>query len=514
MRRSMLTRLLTLAGALAALTAAPALAQPSGGPATLAAGPSGGSQVLPLARGRSAYIDLPADARDVLVSNPAVADVVARTPRRYYVVANGPGQADAVFFDAAGNRILSLDIRVGQDAATVNDVIRRIVPNARVRVETVNESLILTGMVSNNAEADQVVRLAQTFVGGPAQVVNMLSVAGRDQVTLRVRIVEVERSVLRQFGFNLQAVLNQVGEPQYLLGTALGFATNGGVVGGANFGYNLDTTRQPASVEARTVGIDGDGNPILRDFDVVNRNYPLSQIENTAGDPGLNRAEATIQALERVGLVRTLAEPNLTSLSGEASRMLAGGEFPVPAGVDQAGNITVEFKPFGVGLAFTPTVLSEGRISLKIATEVSELSPTGTFTYGPPNARISIPALSVRRAENTVELPSGGAMMIAGLLREQTRQTIDRIPGAGSLPILGSLFRSRDFVSGETELVIIVTPYIVRPTSPSNLQTPADGLIIANDAQTILMGRLNQRYRPNAPANGRRWLGPVGWALD
>ncbi len=497
----------------ACLSALPAAAQVAPDAVRVSAARAGGTQVLPLARGRSAYVDLPADARDVLVSNPAVADVVLRTPRRYYVVANGPGQADAVFFDAAGNQILSLDIRVGQDSATLHDIIRRVVPNARVRVETVNESLILTGSVANNSEADQVVRLAGTFVPDPRQVVNMLSVAGRDQVMLRVRIIEVERSVLRQFGFNMQAILNQVGEPQYLFGSALGFATNGGIQGGLRSGFNLDTTRQPTLVVPCAPGVNGTCLDVFRDDSVVS-NSETAQITNTAGDPGLNQAETTIQALERVGLVRTLAEPNLTSVSGEASRMLAGGEFPIPSGVDQNGQITVTFKPFGVGLAFTPTVLSEGRISLKIAVEVSELSASGTFTYGPANARISIPALTVRRTENTVELPSGGAMMVAGLLQERSRQTIDRIPGAGSLPIIGSLFRSRDFVSGETELVVLVTPYLVGATSPQNLQTPADGLIMANDAQTILFGRLNQRYRPAAADGARRWMGPVGWALD
>lgn len=461
-----------LAAAVAALAVtAPAAAQPTDGSVRVS-GAAGGAQVLPLARGRSAYVDLPVDARDVLVSNPGVADVVARTSRRYYVVANGPGQADAVFFDAAGRQILSLDIRVGQDSAALADTIRRIVPAARVQVQTVNESLILTGQVANAGEADQVVRLAQTYVPTPAQVVNMLTINARDQVMLRVRIIEVERTVLRQLGVNLQGVLNNI-DPQFLLQTSNGFGVNGGLLGGV-----------------------------------------VGQYNSPAGGGDRESFAATLQAFERVGLVRTLAEPNLTSVSGEPARMLAGGEFPVPTGVDENGQVTVTFKPFGVGLAFTPMVLSEGRISLRIATEVSELTSSGTFTYGPASQRITIPALNVRRAENTVELPSGGAMMIAGLLQERTRQTIDRVPGAGSIPVLGALFRSRDYLSGETELVIIVTPYIVGPTSPSELQTPADGLIAANDAQTILMGRLNQRYRPGATSGARRWMGPVGWALD
>lgn len=467
MLRSTLLLATAAATALLVFAAQPASAQPDGQSVRVAAGGQG-TRVLPLGRGRSAYIDLPADARDVLVSNPAVADVVARTPRRYYVMGVGPGQSDAVFFDAAGRQLLSLDIRVGQDAATVADTIRRVVPNARVQVQSVNESLILSGTVANNAEADQVVRLASTFVPNPQQVVNMLTVAARDQVMVRARVVEVQRTVLRQLGVNLSAIAGD-GNPIYQLASSLGFGVNGAVLGGA-----------AASIASR----------------------------NDAGP-----STAALAAFERVGLVRTLAEPNATTVSGETANVLAGGEFPIPSGVDDNGNVLVTFRPFGVGLTFTPVVLSEGRISLRMTVEVSDLS-SGGYTYGPANARVTIPALSVRRSQNTVELPSGGSMMIAGLLQESSRQSIDRVPGVGEVPILGALFRSRDYTSGETELVIIVTPYIVRGTSRDALQTPADGLVVANDAQTILMGRLNQRYRPGAQANDRGWAGPFGWALD
>ena len=471
MRRKMLKPTLLLATAATALLslacAAPAEAQPDAQTVRVAAGGQG-TRVLPLGRGRSAYIDLPADARDVLVSNPAVADVVARTPRRYYVMGVGPGQADAVFFDAAGRQILSLDVRVGQDAATVSDTIRRVIPSAHVQVQSVNESLILTGSVANNAEADQVIRLASTFVPNPAQVVNMLTVSARDQVMVRARVVEVQRTVLRQLGVNLSAIAGD-GNPIYRLASNLGFGVNGALLGGGQVGYGSTTNGQPSA--------------------------------------------AALAAFERVGLVRTLAEPNATTVSGETANFLAGGEFPIPSGVDDNGNVLVTFRPFGVGLTFTPMVLSEGRISLRTTVEVSELNGGG-YTYGPANARVTIPALSVRRSQNTIELPSGGSMMIAGLLQESSRQTIDRVPGVGEVPILGALFRSRDYTSGETELVIIITPYIVRGTSRDALQTPADGLVVANDAQTILMGRLNQRYRPGARDGDRGWTGPFGWALD
>jgi pilus assembly protein CpaC len=223
-----------------------------------------------------------------------------------------------------------------------------------------------------------------------------------------------------------------------------------------------------------------------------------------------------LQAFERVGLVRTLAEPNLTAISGESAKFLAGGEYPVPTGEDTTGRVTLEFKPYGVGLSFTPVVLSEGRISLKIATEVSELSSEGSFTLAAGNGNtLNIPALKLRRTETTVELPSGGAMMIAGLLQENSAEDIDSIPGLQNLPVLGALFRSRDYQEGETELVVIVTPYLVKPTSPANLQTPADGLKIADDAQTVLMGQLNQAYKLKPDqTKGQSYEGPIGYVIE
>ena len=246
-------------------------------------------------------------------------------------------------------------------------------------------------------------------------------------------------------------------------------------------------------------------------------NWDTAQPGTGPGSDGLNKGEATIKAFERVGLVRTLAEPNLTSVNGEAASFLAGGEFPVPAGRDQSGQITVAYKPFGVGLSFRPVVLSEGRISLQVKVEVSELTPQGGLTIGvgTPTA-IALPGLSVRRSENTVELPSGGSMMIAGLLQESTRQTVDGLPGATNLPVLGQLFRSRDYLMGETELVVIVEAYVVNPTAPGRMQTPADGLRIASDAQTIFFGQLNQAYGSPAPSAqaGAGWQGPVGYVIE
>jgi pilus assembly protein CpaC len=441
-------------------------------------GAGGGSQLLALPEGRSAVVDLPVDARDVLVSNPAVAQAVLRTPRRIYVLGAKSGVTDAVFFDAAGRRILSLTIRVDYNTMAVADTINRVIPGAQVKIEAIGESLILSGQVDNASDADKALEIAKAGMGpagaGGAQVINLLSIAGKDQVMLKVRVVEMDREVIKQLGVNWQAVVNQAGSTAFQLGTISTYGVNGALLGG------------------------------------------ITSTVTAKNKAGTNSVAGNIQAYERVGLVRTLAEPNLTAVSGEAAKFLVGGEFPVPGGIANNGEVSIEFKPFGVGLGFTPVVLSGGRISLKLATEVSELNNQGSFSVSAgPNATLVVPALTVRRAETTVELPSGGAMMIAGLLQDKSSEDLDSLPGVRNLPVLGALFGSRDYQAGQTELVVIVTPYIVTSTSPANLQTPIDGLQIASDVDTLLLGKLNETYKhaPEATA-GRTYQGPYGYVVE
>ncbi len=509
------------------MTGGDAMPGPSGIIRVDLAGQNAGSQNLSIPRGKSAIIELPVDARDVMVSNPQIADAVLRSPRRIYIVGVAAGQTDAAFFDAGGRRILALNIRVDQDFGAVAQTISRLLPGSRVKVDAVNNSVILSGQVASAVDADRAVQIAQQFTAKPDQVVNMISIAGKEQVMLKVRIVEVQRNVIKQLGFNMSAIVGQAGSPQFLFGTAATFGVNGAILGGLQgAGYALNTTTQP---ESKTVSPTSylNGLPIVCRTSCTNGGQGvISTIQNTAGSTGLNQAGSTIDAFERVGLVRTLAEPNLTAVSGESAKFLAGGEFPVPTGEDSTGRATIEFKPYGVGLGFTPVVLSSGRISLKISTEVSELTSLGAFSLSTGSstsssgtvvagASITVPGLNVRRAETMVELPSGGAMMIAGLLKEETKQDLDSLPGLMNLPVLGALFRSRDYQEGETELVVIVTPYLVGPTSPANLQTPADGLQIANDAETILLGRLNKVYKaPPAAVAGRTYQGPVGYVIE
>lgn len=508
-------RTLALVATLGALAlAGPALAQSANtsGVVRVDLSAGGATQSLSLPRGKSAIVELPVDARDVLVTNPAVADAVLRTPRRIYVLGVQAGQTDAVFFDASGRRILSLDIRVDQDTNAIGQTINRVLPGSQVKVDAMNNSVILSGQVMSLTDADKAVQIARAAVSKPEQVLNMLSIAGKDQVMLKVRIIEVQRNVIKQLGFDLSAVLGQVGETQFSLSRAATFGVNGALLGGITGGYKMDTTKQPI-VQVPCVGSGWQPGTLC---DVVARDADVAVPQDTAGSPGLNKAESTIKAFERVGLVRTLAEPNLTAVSGEAAKFLAGGEYPVPTGSDNTGRISVEFKPYGVGLGFTPVVLSGGRIALNVSTEVSELTTQGAFTLAATStSSLTIPALTVRRASTSVELPSGGSLMIAGLLQETTKQTLDSLPGMMTLPVLGSLFRSRDYISGETELVVIVTPYLVKPTSPDRLQTPADGLRIADDVSTVLMGRLNKAYKVKSQATaGRTYQGPHGYVIE
>lgn len=482
-------------------------------------GPASQSLVLPL--NKAAVIELPADARDVLVSNPAIVDAVIRTPRRVYVLGIAQGQANAFFFDASGNKILNLEISVERDVGGLEAMIKKLLPRARVNIHAMGDHLIISGTVPDAGTADSVVRIARQRVGKPDDVLSLLTIQGKGQVLLKVRVVEMQRTLVKQLGINLS--------------------------GSISFGNFIAPVLKPLLENGAAV-LDQFGNPIFETITPgsfgttssfsTNNSFPLAgrSLGGAAGSigyqnlrQGVQRSSigASINALERVGLVRTLAEPNLTAITGEAADFLAGGEFPVPTGRDNNGNITIEYKKFGVGLSFTPLVINKGRISLKISTEVSELTTQGALQLGNQPisdgngnnigtiAGLTLPALSVRRAETTVELPSGGSMVVAGLIQEKTKQAIEGVPGVKDLPVLGALFRSRDYQNDETELVIMVTPYLVDPTHPGALATPADGLSFASDRNTILFGRLNKVYRaPGAQTKGKHWNGPVGYVLE
>ncbi|MEY4878945.1 MAG: hypothetical protein RJB62_414 [Pseudomonadota bacterium] len=435
----------------------------------VSAQPGGLPQRLSLALNKAAILELEQDTRDVIMANPAIADAIVRSPRRVVVLSLAVGQTNAIFLDAEGRHIATVEIAVNAETADLNDHLRRDIPRSSAYAEGVDDGIVLSGEVASLAEADRAQRAAVQTVLAPEQVVNNLAIQERQQVLIKVRVSEVSRTIAKQFGINVGGmvevagvpIIGQTGNEFSLLGRALNDLSGG----------------QIGSVCASGVS-------------------PC---------PSPNNLQGVIQALERVGLVRTLAEPNLTAVSGEAARFLAGGEFPVPVGRDRDGNITIEFKPFGVGLAFTPIVLSSGRISLQLSTEVSELTNTGAFTLAGSRTTdedgnvivtqgVTLPALSVRRTETTVELPSGGSIAIGGLIQQQTKQSIDSFPGLKDLPVLGALFRSRDYQNDETELVVTVTAYLVDPVAETQLATPDQGFSAPSDLETILFGRLNAVY--------------------
>jgi pilus assembly protein CpaC len=509
----------------------------------------GGSQSasLTLPFGKSAIIDLPADARDILISNPAIADATVRTARRAYVIGRQLGQTNIFFFDANGRQIANVEIRVEPDVAPLNEILRRHSADTQVTAEALNGSIVLAGTARSAGEADRARQIAAQFLqttgaaggaggaAGPDRIVNLIQVQGSEQVLVRVRVVEMSRSLVRQLGINAnyEEMINQlVGEDDFIdLATRNGFSINGAILGGISavggIAENIlrpDGYAYPGNVVDPSIGTDQAG---VAGYEPATPTSP--ETWGPAHVESSRRTDATIEAFERAGLLRVLAEPNLTAISGEAARFLAGGEFPVPVNSDD-GQITVEFKPFGVGLAFTPVVMSGGNISLKIATEVSELTSDGAISTGDTPIRnpdgsttvvrgINIPALQVRRAETTLEMSSGSSIVLAGLIQERTRHALEGVPGVMNTPVLGSLFRSRDFVNNETELVIIVTPYLVRPTAPENLRTPADGFMNPSEGSSLMTGRLNALYRPSRGSAGadeqqQRLQGPHGHVIE
>jgi pilus assembly protein CpaC len=448
------------------------------------------TQRLRLSLDKAVIVELPVDARDALVSNPKIADAIVRTPRRIYILGLTVGQTNAFFFDAAGQQILNLEISVERDFTTLNAMYERVLPDARITVAALNDNIVLTGFVETPGEADQAREIAGRFVDDPKRVMSMLTVNSSEQVLLKVRVAEMQRTLAKQLGVNLNGAFS-VGQFNSALAIANPFSLTGRALS--------DTLGQVGSLADPTVPAQIDGR---------------------------NSLGGTVQALERAGLMKTLAEPNLTAISGESAKFLAGGEFPVPVKTDQAGNVSLEFKPFGVGLGFTPVVISGGRISLKISTEVSELTSENSFVASgrsfldpTTNTVVSIPGLAVpglrvRRAETTVELPSGGSLVMAGLLQDTIRQNIDGLPGLKDLPILGALFRSRDFQNQETELVVLVTPYLVKPVSAQKLAMPTDGYTPPSDLDAILLGRNNGVHGPDRAVGAKNALkGPVGFVM-
>ncbi len=413
---------------------------------------------------KSVVVRLPAEARDVIVGNPDIVDAVVRTKTTAYLFARKTGQTNIFFFDAAGQQILALDLEVALDVTGIRKLINRSFPGNRITVDTVNNNIVLGGIARNGLEAKTAMDLAGEYAKSDTSagsVLNTMTVAGEDQVMLKVKVVEIQRDVLKQFGVDLSALLD-MGKFAFKLASVNPFATS-----------------------------------LVSDFSGTKAVYAN----------GGTQIEGLIRAMEGDGLVRTLAEPNLTAMTGQPAKFHAGGEFPYRVCSTDASSIncSLEFKEFGVQVEFTPTVLSEDRINLKIKTDVSEI---GAISSG------TVPTINRRASETVLELPSGGSMMVAGLIKESTRQNINGTPGLKELPVLGSLFRSRDFVSNETELVVIVTPILVRPTDQGKLSAPDKGFAPPSDRNGVLFGRLNKIYGGGADAPDGAYHGNVGFIVE
>ncbi|MGP4685806.1 type II and III secretion system protein family protein [Agrobacterium pusense] len=465
---------------------------------------SGVRKRLKLGLNKALVIDLPEDAHDILVADPSLADAVTRTSRRIYLFGKTVGQTNIFIFGDSGREIVSLDLEVERDIVGLETNIRRFIPDSDIKVEIVSDNIVLTGTVRTPQDSARAVQLAEAFLkggeattrnisltggdnGGDAaifaenrqvsQIVNMLTIEGEDQVTLKVTVAEVSRQVLKQLGFN---------------GSISSSTSNNGFefANPSNLGNAISGASRIAS--------------------------------GAIGSGSLNFA-TYLNAMEQAGVVRTLAEPSLTAISGEQAKFYVGGDFRLPAEQEvtidkdtgqQTITRTTDTVDYGITLNFRPVVLSPGRISLKIETNVSEPTYEGNVVTG--NAGRNIPGstyMSIRKRETstTVELPSGGSIVIAGLVQDNIRQAMSGLPGISKVPIFGTLFRSKDFLRNETELVIIATPYLVRPVARNQIARPDDNFNPENDAAMYFMNRVNKVYGRKDQVQAAPYQGSVGF---
>ena len=478
-----------LAGLLALSVPTPSVAQLSGGMTAAPVLAVGGNETatsrrVDLTMGRSLVVDLPRDAKEVFVANPKVANAVVRSTRKVFIIGMENGATSIFIMDAEGRQITALDVTVARDLNVLRQTLNQSIAGGRFDVRAAGDSVVLTGTVNSASEAAQALDIANAFVGisgtGPAArgaVINNLTIRGKDQVMLRVTVVEVSRTVLKQFGVNLS---------------------------GGWSGLNLANTTPLA--------INGGQFP--------NGNL-LSGTINGAGGANLT---ATLRAFEQAGVSRVLAEPTLTAISGESATFTAGGQIPVPSNLSctTIGTSTIQscvpslsYKDYGVSLNFTPVVLAENKISVRVGTQVTEIDQQNALNLNFTGTTTAVPGFTVRKSETTIELASGATMMTAGLIQQRNKAAITGLPGLVNLPIIGALFRSRDYQRQETELMIMVTPYIAKPMEPRQIARPDDGFVDAQDAQAILLGRFNRLYGvAGAKPLGTAYRGRVGFITD
>jgi pilus assembly protein CpaC len=461
-------------------------------PAAAQSAKDGKTVILSIGRGQQ--VNLGSAITDVVVSDPAVADVEVKSAKQIYILGKGPGETTVYATDAAGRTVYQATIRVGTNLDSVGQMLLLAMPEADIKVTTMNGMVLLTGTVDQPEDAAEAERLVQAFTGSGTQVISRLKTATPLQINLQVRIAEVSRSLAKTISGNLKTQDNSGG---FLGGVYTGsrdiadittVAAGAGlplVDASAQFGLpagSLSLPFNPATGQFVT------GNATNYTFNVP----PGTNVLAAAGKLfGMNVA-AAFDLSERAGLVSTLANPNLTTVSGETAEFLAGGSFPV---VTSSNNGTsVEYKSYGVNLTYTPIVLADGRISLRVRSEVSDISSQGAVRIG----GLEVPATTTRMAETTVELGSGQSMMIAGLLSNQLGSSVDKMPGAGDIPVLGALFKSNGWRRNETELMIVITPYLVKPVSDSEIVLPTDGLHTPNDLERALLGQVTSKKDENS----------------
>ena len=472
---SKMTRRLSTPFLSAALIALPAALVPA--TAVLhAQGVTSPSRTVTISIGRGELITVPGRMADVFVADEKVADVQVKSTNQLYVFGKSGGETTIYASNAKGDVVWSANVRVGTNLDTIDQMLNMAMPDARVNVSTMNGTVLLTGTIGAPEDAAEAERLVKAFVGDKTNVISRLKMATPLQVSLHVKFAEVSRSLVKNIGVNLTTVDGSGG-------------IKFGVGQGRAIGQTFTTDRRlPFAVGAGNIAVNGyipDPTGATNEL-VQAAGTGISAAAGGTTLSGMGRLLGldllgALDAGETLGLVTTLSEPNLTALSGETAEFLAGGEYPIP--IPQGiGVTTIEFKKYGVSLAYTPTVLANGRISIRVRPEVSELSSTGALKLD----SVEIPALTVRRAETTVELGSGQSFMIAGLLSNNAQNSLTKMPGAGDIPILGSLFRSTNYRKGETELVIVVTPYLVNPVNANDIVLPTDGFQSPNDLQRLL----------------------------
>jgi pilus assembly protein CpaC len=426
------------------------------------------NEVVPLTLNKTLELRLPNAVRDVIVGSPAIADVVVRSPTQLFLVGKAIGDTNVFLLDAEGKIIERFEVNVHADTDSVKGTLASLLPGEPIEVTGAGNSIVLSGTVSSDGVVARAQEVARRFVDDDQKIVNMLRVANEQQVMLRVKVSEVSKTAIKQMGINWNLSNIAIGD---------------GVVNTVLPGATAITT--PATIR----GLTGNLGPI-------------------------GSLDVTLSMLEQQNLAKNLAEPNLVTVSGEVANILVGGETPIPTAQDN-GSITVEFKPFGVALSFLPVVLDSGRISLKVGTEVSALDVNNQVTLCTGCSPVS--GLKVRRASSVVELPSGGSLMLGGLLSNDITSTLQGLPGAMNLPILGQLFRSNQFQHNETELVITVTALLVKPVQPKLLAVPTDGFAPASDLDNYFLGHLQNIYvkQPVPTGNNAPALqGPIGYIIQ